>query len=82
MPNNPTPDVPGWLQDAGEYALSLLDGLQNGTLPDMAATGDDWDIEQACRLFIDDCKRYERACLKPRLGDDDSDPGPVKEQRL
>ena len=79
--SNVTHDVTGWLQAAAKYAIKVVNGLDNGNLPDRASREDDAEIEKACQLFIAVCGRYERACSRPRLGDDDSDLGPSQEQR-
>jgi len=73
-------DIAGWLQELAEKANEVRIALWDGSLPDLASTDEDWDLQSALKESYEALERYERQCrekVRP-----DRDPGPSQEQRL
>lgn len=74
-------DVQGWLQDVATRANAILNGLHDGTIPDLARVDDDWDMQASLKSCFADMDRYERACRRQnsRITED---MGPSQANRL
>ncbi len=73
-------DIAGWLQEVSETADEVRQGLWDGSLPDLASTDEDWELQNALKESFEALERYERQCrekVRP-----ETDLGPSQEQRI
>ena len=73
-------DIAGWLQELAEKATEVRIALWDGSLPDIASTDEDWDLQNALKESFEALERYERQCrekVRP-----ETDLGPSQEQRI